>query len=138
VDGRVTGWTGLKTTGDWVAAGKTNVLVQIGLRKISELPSKPLLPELATNDKEREVLEFLSVGPAMGRPFFMPPGTPAERAAAIRHAFDATMKDSGFLEEIKRSKIEVAPVSGDALQRIVLRTFDVSPEVLATAKTAME
>ena len=46
VAGRVSGWTGLKNTGDWVAAGKTNVLVQQGLRKAPELTDKPLLPEL--------------------------------------------------------------------------------------------
>ena len=84
------------------------------------------------------MFEFLSLVPALGRPFFMPPSTPPERAAAIRRAFDATMKDPGFLEETRRSNLEVAPVSGDDLAGIVMKTFDVPPDVLATAKTAME
>jgi tripartite-type tricarboxylate transporter receptor subunit TctC len=138
VAGRVSGWTGLKNTGDWVAAGKTNVLVQQGLRKAPELMDKPLLPELGKNDTERSVYEFLSLVPALGRPFFMPPGTPPERAAAIRRAFEATMKDPGFLEEARRGKLDVAPLSGEELARIVARSFGVSPSVLATAKSAME
>jgi len=138
VAGRVSGWTGLKNTGDWVAAGKTNVLVQQGLRKAPELMDKPLLPELGRNDTERSVYEFLSLVPALGRPFFMPPGTPLERAAAIRRAFEATMKDPGFLDEARRGKLDVAPLTGEDLARIVARSFGVSPSVLITAKTAME
>jgi tripartite-type tricarboxylate transporter receptor subunit TctC len=138
VNGRVSGWTGLKNTGDWVAAGKTKVLVQQGLRKAPELADKPLLPELGRNDEQRQVLEFLSLVPALGRPFFMPPATPPERAAAVRRAFEATMRDPGFIEEARRSKLDVDPISGDDMARIVAKSFAVSPAVLAIAKTAME
>ncbi len=138
VAGRVSGWTGLKNTGDWVAAGKTNVLVQQGLRKAPELMDKPLLPDLSKNDVERQVYEFLSLVPALGRPFFMPPGTPPERAAAIRQAFETTMKDPAFLEEARRSKLNVAPLTGDDMTRIVAKSFSVPANVLATARAAME
>ena len=138
VNGRVSGWTGLKNTSDWVAAGKVNVLVQQGLRKAPELTDKPLLPEVGRNERDKQVLDFLSLVPALGRPFFMPPNTPAERADAIRRAFAMTMKDKGFLEETTRSKLDVAPLTGDDLRAIVMRSFAVSPEVLATAKKAME
>jgi tripartite-type tricarboxylate transporter receptor subunit TctC len=138
VAGRVSGWTGLKTTSDWVAAGKVNVLVQQGLRKAPELKDKPLLPDVATSERDRAVLDFLSLVPALGRPFFMPPGTPPERVAAIRRAFAATMTDPGFMAEAAKGKLDVAPLTGDELQAIVMKSFAVSPEVLATAKKAME
>ncbi len=138
VAGRVSGWTGLKNTGDWVATGKTNVLVQQGLRKAPELKDKPLLPELGRNETERQVFEFLSLVPALGRPFFAPPNTPPERAAALRRAFSETMRDPAFLEECKRSKLDVDPISGDDMAKIVTKSFSVSPAVLATARTAME
>jgi tripartite-type tricarboxylate transporter receptor subunit TctC len=138
VNGRVSGWTGLKNTSGWVADGKTKVLVQQGLRKAPELTDKPLLPELGRNDEQRQLLEFLSLVPALGRPFFMPPSTPPERAAAIRRAFVATMRDPGFLDEAKRSKLDVEPLSGDDMARIVAQSFAVPPPVLAIAKTAME
>jgi len=138
VAGRVSGWTGLKTTSDWVAAGKVNVLVEQGLRKAPELKDKPLLPDVATSERDRAVLDFLSLVPALGRPFFMPPGTPPERVAAIRRAFAATMTDPGFMAEAAKGKLDVAPLTGDELQAIVMKSFAVSPEVLATAKKAME
>jgi tripartite-type tricarboxylate transporter receptor subunit TctC len=138
VNGRVSGWTGLKNTGDWVAMGKTKVLVQQGLRKAPELTDKPLLPELGRTDEQRQVLEFLSMVPALGRPFFMPPATPLERAAAVRRAFEATMHDPGFLDEARRSKLDVDSISGDDMARIVAKSFAVPASVLAIAKTAME
>ena len=138
VSGRVSGWTGLKATSDWVAAGKVNVLVQQGLRKAPELKDRPLLPDVGTNERDKLVLDFLSLVPALGRPFFMPPGTPPERAAAIRRAFELTMKDAGFLAEATKGKLDVAPLTGGEMQAIVARSFAVSPDVLATAKKAME
>jgi tripartite-type tricarboxylate transporter receptor subunit TctC len=138
VNGRVSGWTGLKATSDWVATGKVNVLVQQGLRKAPELKDRPLLPDVAVNERDKLVLDFLSLVPALGRPFFMPPGTPPERAAAIRRAFDLTMRDPGFLAEAAKGKLDVAPLTGEEMQRIVARSFAVSPDVLATAKKAME
>ena len=121
-----------------MATGKVNVLVQQGLRKAPELKDRPLLPDVGTNERDKLVLDFLSLVPALGRPFFMPPGTPPERVAAIRQAFELTMKDAGFLAEAAKGQLDVAPLSGDTLQAIVMRSFAVSPDVLATAKKAME
>jgi len=135
VSGRVVGWSSLKITSDFVAAGKARVLLQFGLRKAPDLPDVRLLQELARNDRDRQIFEYLCLVPAMGRPFFMPPGTPGERAAAVRNAFAATMKDAAFLEEAGRTKLEVSPVAGAAL---VGRKFNASADVLAAAKAAME
>jgi tripartite-type tricarboxylate transporter receptor subunit TctC len=138
VGGRVVGWSSLKITSDWVATGKAIVLLQFGLRKAPDLPNVRLLPELAGSDRDRQIFEYLCLVPAMGRPFFMSAGTSAERAAVMRAAFDATMKDPAFLGEAQRSKLEIGPVSGDELRQIVGRMFDASPDVLAAAKAAME
>ncbi len=84
VGGRVVSWTSLKITSDWIPAGKAIVMLQFGLRKTAALPKVRMLQDLATNAKHREIFEFLCLVPAMGRPFFMPPGVPAERVAAVR------------------------------------------------------
>jgi tripartite-type tricarboxylate transporter receptor subunit TctC len=138
VGGRVVGWSSLKITSDWVATGKANVLLQFGLRKAADLPNVRLLQDLAANDKDRQIFEYLGLVGAMGRPFFMSAGTSAERAAVMRAAFVATMKDPAFLEEAGRSKLEIGPLSGDELTGIAGRTFEASADVLAAAKAAME
>jgi tripartite-type tricarboxylate transporter receptor subunit TctC len=138
VGGRVVGWSSLKITSDWVATGKANVLLQFGLRKAADLPNVRLLQDLAGNDKDRQIFEYLGLVGAMGRPFFMSAGTSPERAAVMRAAFVATMKDPAFLEEARRSKLEIGPLSGDELTGIAGRTFEATPEVAAAAKAAME
>jgi tripartite-type tricarboxylate transporter receptor subunit TctC len=138
VGGRVVGWSSLKITSNWVAAGKANVLLQFGLRKAPDLPNVRLLQDLAGNDKDRQIFEYLGLVGAMGRPFFMSAGTSADRAGVIRAAFVATMTDPAFLEEAGRSKMEIGPLSGEELTRIAGRTFEASADVVAAAKAAME
>lgn len=139
VDGRgAVSWAALKVTSDWVAAGKVNLLVQIGRTKAADLPNLPLLHELTTDLEERRVLEFLSLAPAMGRPFFMPPRTPDDRVAAIRRAFNATMTDAGFVADAQKSRLDLTPVTGEELEKIVAETLQASANVRAIAAKAME
>jgi len=113
-------WASYKATRpDWIRDGKINVLVQIGLQKAKDLPDVPLLMDLAKNDEDRAALKLLSAPPDIGRPVFAPPGLPPERVKALRDAFDATMKDQAFLDAAKREGLEIDPVSGEQLQRIV-------------------
>ena len=79
----------------------------------------PLLMELGGNADDRAVLKLLSTPVAIGRPVFSTPDVPADRVKALRAAFDATMKDRAFLEEAHKANLEINPVAGDELQRIV-------------------
>jgi len=138
VGGRVVSWTSLKITADWIATGKANVMLQFGLRKAAELPNVRMLQDLAANPKQREIFEFLCLVPAMGRPFFMSQATPTERAAAIRQAFAATMKDPGFLEDARRARLDVEPLTGAEIAQIVARKFNAPEDVRAVGKKVME
>lgn len=113
-------WASYKATKpDWIRDKKMHVLVQIGLQKAADLPDVPLLMDLAKNEADRAALKLLSAPPDIGRPVFAPPGVPAERVKALRDAFDATMKDQAFLDAAKREGLEIDPVSGEQLQKIV-------------------
>jgi tripartite-type tricarboxylate transporter receptor subunit TctC len=107
------------TRPDWIKDGKMNILVQIGLKKAADLPDVPLLLDLAKNEQDRAALRLLSAPVAIGRPLFTTPGVPAERVKALRDAFDATMKDPEFLEAAQKERLEINPVSGVELQKIV-------------------
>lgn len=121
-------WASYKSTRpDWIKDKKVNILVQIGLRKASDLPDVPLLMDTATNDLDRAALRLLSAPTAIGRPFFAPPKVPQERVKALRAAFDAMVKDKAFLEDAKKLNLDIDPVSGDELQKIVSDIID-APE----------
>jgi len=110
---------------------KINILVQIGLTKAPDLPNVPLLMDLAKNDADRALLRLLSAPTTIGRPIFTSPGVPEERVKALRAAFDATMKDPNFLAAAEKAKMDINPVPGAELQKIV-------DEIVATPKPIAE
>jgi len=67
----------------------------------------------------------------MARPFAAPPGLPAERATALISAFDATMRDKGFLAEAKTQMLDVDPVSAKNIDALLA-------EVYATPKSVAD
>ena len=72
------------------------------------------------------------------RPFAAPPDIPAARKAALRAAFDATMKDPAFLDEAQKSDLEVRPVGGAEIDRLVAELYASPPEVVALAQAAIK
>jgi tripartite-type tricarboxylate transporter receptor subunit TctC len=108
---------------DWIVNKRINVLVQTGTRPQPELPQVPLLIDLVSNPDDKKVLEILAFPEEMGRPFFMPPGTPKPLVTAMRRAFDATMKDPAFLADGEKSRLEIDPVTGEEMEEMIRRAF---------------
>ena len=119
---------------DWIKAKQITILVQIGLTKDKELPDVPLLMDLATAPDDRAALKLLSAPTAIGRPIFTTPGVPQERVEALRAAFNATMKDPAFLATAAKANMDLNPVSGDELQRIVAELFATPPSAVQRLK----
>jgi len=139
IDGRASNsWASWKSTHpDWVRDKKIIVLVQVGLKRAPDLADVPLLLELAGNDTDRQVLTFLSADTAISRSLVVAPDTPPERVAALRHAFDATMKDPEFLAEAEKAKMEMEPMSGEEAQKIADSIVNTPPPIVARAKTLL-
>jgi tripartite-type tricarboxylate transporter receptor subunit TctC len=113
-------WSSWKATKpDWLRDGKIHILVQIGLTKAQDLPNVPLLVDLAKNEEDRAVLRMISAPATIGRPLFGPPETPAARVALLRKAFDEMVKDKRFLDDAARERLDINPVSGQDLAKIV-------------------
>ncbi len=119
---------------DWIKAKEITILVQIGLTKDKELPEVPLLMDLATAPDDRAALKLLSAPTAIGRPIFTTPGVPQERVEALRAAFNATMKDPAFLAAAAKANMDLNPVSGEELQRIVAELFATPPSAVQRLK----
>jgi tripartite-type tricarboxylate transporter receptor subunit TctC len=96
----------------WLAEHKLNFVVQIGFKKEDELPKVPLLQELVKNDDDRKVVDVISLPTALGYTHWLAPGVPKARLEALRAAYAATLKDSAFLAEAKKSNLEVRPQTG--------------------------
>jgi tripartite-type tricarboxylate transporter receptor subunit TctC len=93
----------------------------------------PTIFEYARTDEQRNILAFHASSLETGRPWLTPPNVPAERVQALRRAFDATMKDPGFLEEARQRKLEVDPRTGEHVEGVIRAIAGLPPEVLAKA-----
>ncbi len=87
--------------------------------RIKDLPDVPGLLDLAVDDKSRRILGLMGGGPDIGRSLAAEPGIPAERAAALRKAFVATMEDPEFVADMHKRNLGVEPLTGDEVQKIV-------------------
>jgi tripartite-type tricarboxylate transporter receptor subunit TctC len=136
VDGRCGwSWTSIKITRpDWLDNRRINLLVQMALQKNADIPQVPLIMDLADTDRERQILRLVLSHQQMGWPFVAPPGLSAERAQALRRAFDETMKDPEFLAEAKERQLEVNPMSGPAIDKLVGELYQTPPDVIAATK----
>lgn len=122
----------------WIREKKVFVLTQVGTERERDYPDVPLMHELAASPDQREILTLISLPPALGRPFFAPPDVPAGRLAALRRAFEATMKDEGFLAEARQLSLDMNPFGGERAAAIVNQTINSSPELIARAKAVLE
>lgn len=140
VDGRGSNsWAAWKSTKpEWVRDHKLNILVQIGLKRAPDLPDVPLMMELATNEADRKLMEFISAETEVARSLVTTPGTPPDRVEALRRAFDATMKDPDFLAEAAKSQMDISPATGEESQRIADSIVNAPPEIAARARAMLE
>src|SRR5262249_49242723 len=81
---------------------------------------------------------LISSPPSLGRPFFTTQDVPPERVAALRSAFDATMKDEGFLTEARQLGLDMQPMQADVVTQIVFATVNAPADIVAKAKLAIE
>jgi tripartite-type tricarboxylate transporter receptor subunit TctC len=133
------GWASVKAqTPHWIAERKIKVLAQYGLTRAAELAEVPTMLELAKSDADRQAMVMLFARTEYGRPYFLPPDVPEERVAALRRAFDATMKDAAFIAEAAKLQFDVDPLTGEAVQALVAQLAATPREVVTRVRAALE
>jgi hypothetical protein len=115
-----------------------NFLLQWGVKKNPDYADVPLLSELATTDDQRLVFDFVCRIASLARPMATNADVPPERVAALRRAFDATMKDPEFLADAQRQGMEISAMPGEELQQLVTAIVNAPPGVVAKVKQAVK
>jgi len=127
-------WSSVKTTHKkWYDEKRFHILVQLALNKHPDLPHLPLIIDLAKSDEQKRILELIFARQVMGRPFLAPPGLPKERADVLRKAFMDTMRDKEFLAAAEKAQMEVTPVPGEEVDRLVKTLHATPPDVTKKA-----
>lgn len=139
IDGISESWTSLKATKpEWIEQKKINLLLQFGFSPSPELPNVPLIGSFARSPIELEALKLIFSPSEAGRPFAAPPQIPADRLEALRRAFDATMKDKGFIAFTNHAKLDVAPSSGEEVSTFLAKAYGSSAASIEMARKLLE
>jgi tripartite-type tricarboxylate transporter receptor subunit TctC len=120
VEGHSATYDGLKTQHeDWLRTKKVNIVVQYLLKRHPDLPDVPTSVELARTPEQAKILRAVSSASEIGKFILTTPEVPAKRVAALRLAFDAMVKDPDYLADAAKLRIELDPLAGTELQKII-------------------
>jgi tripartite-type tricarboxylate transporter receptor subunit TctC len=136
VDGQAVGTSALRTSmGDWFTAGKLRYLVQFGHEtRWQGLPDVPTAHELARTPNDRALVDLAELPLKMARPFLAPPDLPAARADILKQAFMATQSDPAYLAEARELQIDVSPLPGEEIARVLQRLAQSPPALIQRYK----
>jgi tripartite-type tricarboxylate transporter receptor subunit TctC len=122
-------WETLRTA--WskaIPAGEVNVVLQVTAKKIPELPNAPMSLDLAKTDEARQLLKAGAIDPAaIVRVYVTTPRTPKDRLQLLRAAFAKTLTDPDFIAESKKANLDINPLSGEEVKKIVDDLFKLTP-----------
>lgn len=133
VHGGCWAWESVKVT--WakaVQSGDVNPIVQMTAKKIPDLPNVPLALDLAKTDEARLLLRAGAIDPsAIVRVYVTTPRTPKDRLQILRQAFTNTLTDPDFVAEMKKSNLDINPLTGEEVKKIVDSLFRLNPALLS-------
>ena len=123
----------LRDSPDMINSGVMKFMFQIGDRPDPRSPDTPLLQSFAETDEQRQIFRLLSGGRRMGKAVIAPPGVPADRAAALREAFDAMAKDQSFIDDAAKIGTKIEARDWRDVAQVIRETVEIDPAVAATA-----
>jgi tripartite-type tricarboxylate transporter receptor subunit TctC len=107
---------------NWIPENRI-VMLFYGGTSHPKLKDVPSITELAKNAEDKAVIEFLSIGPSLGRVFIAPPGMTTERVKMLQEAFTTTMKDPDFLADATKQQLDVEPRDGEYLSVLIRKIY---------------
>ena len=90
----------------------------------------PVDEKLAPNPRARAIMALRSGPEVIGRPYVMPPKTPAEAVKTMQDAFAKAIKSPELVEEAKKAKAELEFVSGKEAVEVMKEVLDQPEDVV--------
>ncbi len=135
VEGIVKPWSSIKVgNADWLRDKKINLIVQHTRERHRELQDVPAIVDLGQDESQRQIFALFTGGAALGTALLAPPGLSEGTATALRTALGQAMRDPALIEEVRKSGVDIDPLPGVELQKVVESTFMIAPEVLERAR----
>ncbi|MGH7770903.1 MAG: Bug family tripartite tricarboxylate transporter substrate binding protein [Candidatus Binatia bacterium] len=122
----------------WQKALETEEVIpvlQVTPKPAPDFPKVPLAIDLAKTEEARKLIEVgVHNDNAIALIYALPPGTPKDRVAMLRGAFRDTVRDGEFFAEVKKSRLDVDPVGGEEVERIINDSFKLDAALIGKLK----
>ena len=134
LDGDCGSWTSLPE--EWMRDQKITVHIRYSKTLVPGMPETALVArEVLTDPKKRQTFDLLTASALIGRPYIVPKAVPADRFAALRAAFDATMKDPEFIADATKQRLIVTAMTGAEVEGFIKELYQTPPDVVTAART---
>ncbi len=129
------GWQSAKVT--WASAlraRQVHVVLQTTSESHPELKDVPLAVEYAKTEEGKKLLGIGGDVYGKQRLYSLPPQVPEERVRVLQKAFMDTLKDSQLLAEAEKAKLEINPLDGPGIEKVVNGLFEIDPAIVKRVK----
>jgi len=125
----------------WVKTNFVRILMQTGRTRDGRIKEVPTVHELMdrykTNDAGRRLATLILAGGEFGRPYVLPPNTPADKVKIIREAFAKTIADEAVLADGKQKQLEFDPSTAEELDRLAKEVVSQPPDIVARMRVLL-
>lgn len=133
LDGDCIGWTSVPA--HWVREKKITVHLRFSRTLIADMPPTSLVArDVLTDPRKRQVLDLLTGSSVIGRPYIVPKAVPADRQAALRTAFQATLKDPEFVADVAKQRLTIAPMLPPAVEAFLKALYKTPTDVVEATR----
>jgi tripartite-type tricarboxylate transporter receptor subunit TctC len=133
------GWQSAKVTwANALRAKQVHVVLQTTLESHPELKAVPLAVDYAKTDEGKKLLRIAGELYGKQRLYSLPPQVPEQRARTLQKAFIATLKDPQLLAEAEKAKLEIDPIDGPGIEKMVNGLYEIEPTVVSRVKQLLE
>ena len=142
VDGFFNTWTSSKVTSlDKVKSGEWLLLAQLTEKPMKDLivSNVPTIQQISRSEEQRMLLKYGTSTPNdFGKVYVLPPGVPAERAAALESAFAKVFKDKELIAEADKGRLEIDPLIGNTITKLVTEFLGMPSDLKNKLQTVLK
>jgi tripartite-type tricarboxylate transporter receptor subunit TctC len=142
VDGFFNTWTSSKVTSiDKIKSGEWVILAQLTETPMKDLivPNVPTIQKIARSDEQRLLLKYGTSTPNdFGKVYVLPPGVPADRAAALEAAFAKVFKDKDLMADADKGRLEIDPLIGNTITKLVTEFLGMPSDLKNKLQTVLK
>ena len=139
VDGGCGYWQAVrKAWQKMLAAREAAVVLQAMTEPHGDLPLVPNALDVAGTEDARLFIVYGVHDPArIARAYSLPPGTPADKVAALRKAFADAVADPSFVAAANGMGLETRPLGGAEIEKSVKGLFELDPKLIVKLRKVL-